>query len=131
MLFKTPELERQWAREEFHHDLRELLADYDTFCRDMGLPEPVITDLRRPSDPKDFSWHEVGCGADLRSRDLAAGPEFSLAWAWLQFKARRPDWECLHHDSGSGFHFHVARRDSSWRYRPLGSTAPPGGSDHG
>lgn len=136
MRFKDAGVEKQWRerRSELHPELLDVLDAMERLCALAGLPEPVLTSLIRPVDPKKFSWHEQGvaCGADLRSY-IYDGAGFDLVWAFLLFRAPRPRFECLYHaPTGNDWHFHLAYKAFDRRRAAQASSdAPPGGSTHG
>jgi hypothetical protein len=117
--FARPELEAEF-RDELHPDVRLAIEELDEWCLENAIPQVVVVGLSREpaknaavgGSPN--SWHLFGCAADLRNNHLR--PEQRKAvFRWLQERCPRPGWECLDHDVGNGQHFHIARKDLSWR----------------
>lgn len=132
MQYATPELARMWMelRTDVHPDLVELLRALDRMGAENVLPEPVLTSLIRPPGAK-FSWHELGCAADLRVHHYS-DVQAILVMAWLGYRCQHPLWELLRHDVGQGDHIHVGRRDySRRRTADVVTDAPPQGDGNG
>lgn len=140
MLFKSTAMASEFR--DLHPDLRSVLLVLDAQLDFWKLPPLTITDLlRTPVDQerlytpqylakgfsdedarrmarKKFSWHLVGAAADFRS----SGPPYSdderdRVSEWLNQKCGGSGWELLLHDIGHGKHFHVGRRDWTWKGR--------------
>lgn len=62
-----------------------------------------------------FTWHQVACAADLRTRHYEPAQRERVL-GFVRQRCQRPLWEVLEHDV-AGPHLHVGRRDFSWRLR--------------
>ncbi len=61
------------------------------------------------------SWHLYGCAIDFSGNRYATEADFKLARTFFE-RFRLPDWECITHTvAGARPHFHIARRDWTWR----------------
>lgn len=101
-------------------DRRPLAPDEEAMLRRLtGLPDLQLQQLAEGR----FSWHLVGCAADLRTRHYGRGvdhardppaSEMMTVVRYLRERHPRPTWEALLETAG-GPHFHLAVRDETWR----------------
>lgn len=140
MLFKTTAISTQFR--DLHPDLRGLLHVLDAQLEVWKLPPFTVTEALRTKEGQEhiywaqfsskgfseeearrmarrkFSWHMCGCAADFRSSGQPySDDERDQISEWLKDKCGGSAWELLEHDIGHGRHFHVAKRDFSWRHK--------------
>lgn len=120
MRFASVQQEAEFTK-RLHPSVRMLLEALDDWCLESSLPQVVVTSLGRSFKENQaaggvtHSWHLYNCAADFRSQHYTDAQREQV-WAWLQQKCPKPDWELLQHAvPGGAPHFHVARRDLSWR----------------
>lgn len=108
-----------------HPDLINLLMQLDNAHVgwreiDPTFPALIITCLDRDQDGnalvggKDKSWHLFRCATDLRSKHYTP-QQAARVMDWIKAHCEQPLWETVLVPHGTGPHFHVARRDFSWR----------------
>lgn len=136
MLFKAPRLATEYPT--LHPELRRVLAELEKQLAAWGLPSLTITEaLRTPDDQERLywkrelkpgvteeharalararpSWHLHHCAADFRNSVYGPRDRRRIHY-WLTQRCPSDEWEVLMHDIGRGDHFHVARKDESWR----------------
>lgn len=102
-----------------HPDLQALLRELDGFCASVVLAPLVVTCLDRTEEENEAdggqpnSWHLFKCAADLRIKHLTSEQQ-KLVAKFLIARCKRPNWELVLKDHGTGPHFHIARRDPAW-----------------
>lgn len=137
MKFKAPTLAEEFER--IHPELRRALTGFDAWSHAKGFPEVVVTHVMRTPTFQEstywqklaketglaeaearalarrkFSWHLIGCAADLRNTHYSE-EQLDDAMAWFAANCTEPLFEVKRHDVGRGDHIHVGRRDYSWR----------------
>lgn len=137
MKFKVPWLESEFAH--LHPHVQSALKALDAYSASHGLPEPLVTHCFRNASQQEayywrgiekrlgvteaearqaarsrFSWHRVGCAADVRNSHYTP-KQLEEVLSFLREGRASPLWEILSHDVGRGEHLHLARRDFSWR----------------
>lgn len=119
MRFKDAQAEAEFAK-RLHPAVRQVLEELDDWCLENALPQVVVTCLGRSglenqaANGVTHSWHLYSCAADIRSKHYTPTQK-AVVLSWLTRTCPKPMWELLEHDAGSGSHFHLARRDFSWR----------------
>lgn len=121
MRFKRPELSDEFAF-DIHPELRAALTDFNAWCAEVELPEPLITDLGRTWTQNQRvggakrSFHLSGSAADL-SVSLYDETQKAIVVSWFKKRCPFPAWEFIHVPHGTGPHLHLARADRTWRER--------------
>lgn len=137
MIFKGAAMLQE--SKQLHPDVKFALLDLDDFCKAKGYPEIVVTMVLRTAAQqeeiywrqiansmhlseiearklarKKFSWHKVGCAADIRNRHYTKEQRGQIMLHLLEGRTKGP-WEILEHDVGRGDHIHIGRRDFAFR----------------
>lgn len=110
-----------------HPDIIALVADFDRQHdvwreEDATFPPPFVTCLDRDSESnakvggKGTSWHLWRCAVDFRNKHYTP-KQTAKCVDWLKARCEHPLWEVVVTVHGTGPHFHIGRRDFSWRTR--------------
>jgi hypothetical protein len=140
MFFKFANLEMEYLA-SLHPKVKAKLEGLDKWLKDKGYPELVVTHVLRSPDFQEntywkriksqssgklsdveakakarakFSWHLVGCAADLRNSTYTA-IQLRTIMAKLKENTNLSEYEILSHDVGRGEHIHVGYRDYGLR----------------
>lgn len=117
---KYAEAHMQLELSRAHPELQKILKDLDAWSAEKRFPEVTITCVERTPSRNaavggvGTSWHMFRAATDVRTFHYTK-EQLAHVYAWLDARCIRPMWELLKHDSGSGFHVHLARRDFAWR----------------
>jgi hypothetical protein len=136
MFFKFANLEMEYLA-SLHPKVKAKLEGLDKWLKDKGYPELVVTHVLRSPDFQEntywkriksqssgklsdveakakarakFSWHLVGCAADLRNSTYTA-IQLRTIMAKLKENTNLSEYEILSHDVGRGEHLHIGYRD--------------------
>lgn len=118
MKFKHTVIESEYG--ELHPDVRYVLDELDAWSIARGLPEVVVTCIKRDDASNKAvggvakSWHLWSAAADVRSTHYTP-EERADVLKWLAVYCPKPAFELLYHDVQTGPHIHVARADLGWR----------------
>lgn len=138
MIFKTPAMEEQWK--DAHPELRDVIGVLEAQLVAWGYPPICVTEVDRTKAEnfaiyfqreladgltesharwraeRQFSYHFCGCAVDFRSSGdpYNAGQRERIFW-WLRKRCPVGPWGLLFHDTGSGLHFHLERKDGARR----------------
>ncbi len=138
MLYKQTHLVGELR--DSHPDLMQTMLALDSQCAEWGIGQPTITDCHRTQAKlvelytakfvaegssrataekrarARRSWHCCRCAVDFRNHAWTPD-ERAMVEAWLRNRCDRTRYEVLFHNVASGLHFHLGRKDETWRKR--------------
>lgn len=143
MRYKSSALEMEFLA-GLHPLVKAHLIALDEWSVSQGIPEVVITHVLRTKEDMEimywkrihrqanpaiseslaramarrkFSWHLVGCAADIRNRHYLPAQRKQVMY-YLRKLTGGPNpskYELLEHDIGRGDHIHLGVKDEQWK----------------